>query len=113
MKKNMLIPFLLSLLLMSGCDGIDFYGANADHAAETAEKELHYRAEAFEVEAEQYQEYLDMVEEVKELRERNEELEEEIYYLTEERDWAAESYEYFCDYGYDEISDATYDELCN
>lgn len=54
-----------------------------------------------------------MLEELKDLRAKNEELEEEIYYLTEERDWGAEAYEYFCDYGYDEISDATYDELCN
>ena len=113
MKKNRLIPFLLGLVLISGCDGVDLYGANSDHAAEETEKGLDHRAEAFEFEEEQYQEYLDIVEEVKELRERNEELEEEIYYLTEERDWAAESYEYFCDYGYDEISDATYDELCN
>lgn len=113
MKKYGFLSILLSLLIMSGCSGIDEFGANADQAADDVETGLDGHAEAFELEDGPPLEYSDMLEELKDLRAKNEELEEEIYYLTEERDWGAEAYEYFCDYGYDEISDATYDELCN
>lgn len=112
MRRRISLVIIATVFLLSGCDGIDKFGANADHAAEEAERGMEGRAEAFEYEEEQYQEYLEMVEELENLRERNEELEEEIFYLTEERDWGAEAYEYFCDYGYDEISEATYNELC-
>ncbi len=70
------------------------------------------RAKSSEYQEEQYQEYLEMVEELEHLRERNEELGEEIFNLTEYRDSREDAYEYFCEYGYDEISEATYNELC-
>ncbi|TCI34098.1 hypothetical protein EVJ29_12805 [Exiguobacterium sp. SH4S7] len=96
MKRQTSIIVVTGLLLLAGCDGTDKFGANADHASE--EK--------------QYQEYLEMVEELEGLRERNAELEEEVFNLTEYRDSREDAYEYFCEYGYDEISESTYNELC-
>ncbi|KDN58727.1 hypothetical protein [Exiguobacterium sp. AB2] len=112
MRRRISIIVIATIFLLSGCDGIDKFGANADHAAEEAERGMEGRAEAFEYEEEQYQEYLEMVEELDYLREKNEELEEEIFNLTEYRDTREDAYEYFCEYGYDEISEATYNELC-
>lgn len=104
---------IASIFLLGGCDGIDKFGANADHVAEESERGMKERATASQYEEEQYQEYLEMVEELEHLRERNEELEEEIFNLTEYRDSREDAYEYFCEYGYDEISESTYNELCN
>lgn len=113
MRRRISIIMITTVFLLSGCDGIDKFGANADHAAEEAERGMEGRAEAFEYEEEQYQEYLEMVEELDYLREKNEEMEEEIFNLTEYRDSREDAYEYFCEYGYDEISESTYNELCN
>lgn len=99
--------------MLVGCDGVDRFGTNADQVSEQSDQSMDEQAWAFEDVEEQYREYLEMVDEVEFLRERNEELEQELFSLTENRDWGAESYEYFCDYGYDEISEATYNELCN
>jgi len=112
MRRRISLVIIATVFLLSGCDGIDKFGANADHVAEEAERGMEGRAEAFEYEEEQYQEYLEMVEELDYLREKNEELEEEIFNLTEYRDTREDAYEYFCEYGYDEISEATYNELC-
>ncbi|WP_214829668.1 hypothetical protein [Exiguobacterium algae] len=112
MRRRISIVMIATVFLLSGCDGIDKFGTNADHAAEEAERGMEGRAEAFEYEEEQYQEYLEMVEELEHLRERNEELEEEIFNLTEYRDSREDAYEYFCEYGNDEVSEATYNELC-
>ncbi|ERG68046.1 hypothetical protein [Exiguobacterium chiriqhucha] len=113
MRWRTLIIFAISSFLLVGCDGVDRFGANADQISEQSGQNMDEQARAFEDVEEQYREYLEMVDEVEFLRERNEELEEELFNLTENRDWGAESYEYFCDYGYDEISEATYNELCN
>ena len=110
--RRISLVIIATVFLLSGCDGIDKFGVNTDHAAEEAERGMEGRAEAFEYEEEQYQEYREVVEELENLRERNEELEEEIFNLTEYRDSREDAYEYFCEYGYDEISGATYNELC-
>ncbi len=104
---------IATVFLLSGCDGVDKFGANADYVAEESERGMEGRAAASEYEEEQYQVYLAIVEELEDLRERNEELEEEIFNLTEYRDSREDAYEYFCEYGYDEISESTYNELCN
>lgn len=112
MRRRISIIMIATVFLLSGCDGIDKFGANSDHVGEEAERGTEGRAAASEYEEEQYQEYLAMVEELEHLRERNEELEEEIFNLTEYRDSREDAYEYFCEYGYDEISEATFNELC-
>ena len=49
MKKYGFLSILLSLLIMSGCSGIDEFGANADQVADDVETGLDGHAEAFEL----------------------------------------------------------------